>query len=685
MKRIILSLLIVFVMILSLASCSFIEGFFPSGDGGNDVDGTPNGDGETQLPDDVGDQKPGPGDNTDPEKPDDGTNGGEDKPLCQDGCTDADGDAICDNCGNGVPVPPEVDPNRTPVIFLAGDSTVKTYADDQYIGGWGQFLDLFLDDEIIVKNAAHGGRSSRSFINEGRLYDIPGCNYSFSQNGGNSIGDEIQAGDYLFIQFGHNDDASKPSNYSSMFDRMVPLGEPDANGIYPVTPAEKSSTSILPEEYTSMATDAEEAKALAEIAKYGSEYYAYGSGTYKWYLKQYIDFAREKGAIPVLVTPVARVKFNAQGEIIGGAGLHGDNFAYVQAVRQLAEEEDCLLIDLFADSKTMLEAATSTYANYMMALKPNELTGAWPLGYDAAYGNVEAGYTGIEATHYNKYGAFLQAAFVAEHILADSDSFSFADKVLTTPESFIDPSNLIGKNTVSIVEALLKEINVTNPARDYYDPKQVVDKIAAIPTEVTQENYLEVGALCEVARVCYAKVNVDDRALVTNLSVLEEIEAAVEALIIANRPEPVKVVIFNADDLSLDSYTETVVEGDFALVATADRKMDKKSSKVNFTYGDTTYSLNYGLSVGGKASFGSNRYVSFTVDGPCTVTVAVRSSGSDTRTLTMVDSSKATVGSFEAPSAVSVSSVDIDKAGTYSVGSAGSGMYIYMIIIEYFE
>ena len=685
MKRKIFSLLIVFVMILSLASCSFIEGFFPLGDGGNDIDGTPDGDGETQLPDDGNDQKPGPGDNTDPEKPDDGTSGGEDKPLCQDGCTDADGDAICDNCGNGVPVPPEVDPNRTPVIFLAGDSTVKTYADDQYIGGWGQFLDLFLDDEIIVKNAAHGGRSSRSFINEGRLYDIPGCNYSFSQNGGNSIGDEIQAGDYLFIQFGHNDDASKPSNYSSMFDRMVPLGEPDANGIYPVTPAEKSSTSILPEEYTSMATDAEEAKALAEIAKYGSEYYAYGSGTYKWYLKQYIDFAREKGAIPVLVTPVARVKFNSQGEIIGGAGLHGDNFAYVQAVRQLAEEEDCLLIDLFADSKTMLEAATSTYANYMMALKPNELTGAWPLGYDAAYGNVEAGYTGIEATHYNKYGAFLQAAFVAEHILADSDSFSFADKVLTNPEAFVDPSNLIGRNTVSIVEALLKEINVTNPARDYYDPKQVVDKIAAIPTEVTQENYLEVGALCEVARVCYAKVNVDDRALVTNLSVLEEIEAKVEALIIANRPEPVKVVIFNADDLSLDSYTETVVEGDFTLVATADKKMDKKSSKVNFTYGDTTYSLNYGLSVGGKASFGSNRYISFTVDGPCTVTVAVRSSGSDTRTLTMVDSSKATVGSFEAPSAVSVSSVDIDKAGTYSVGSAGSGMYIYMIIIEYFE
>ncbi len=727
MKRKILSLLIVFVMILSLVSCSFIEGFFPSGDGGNDVEGTPDGDGETQLPDDVGDQKPGPGDSTDPEKPGPGTDVphehvfvdgkcecGELSPVCdcwkdedgdticdncgsgglippalppcEDGCTDADGDAICDICGNGVPVPPEVDPNRTPVIFLAGDSTVKTYAENQYIGGWGQFLDLFLDNEVVVVNAAHGGRSSRSFINEGRLYDIPGSSYSFSQNGGNSIADDIQPGDYLFIQFGHNDDASKLSNYSTIFDRMVPLGEPDANGIYPVTPAEKTSTSILPEEYTSKATDAEEANALAEIAKYGSEYYAYGSGTYKWYLKQYIDFAREQGAVPVLITPVARVKFSGS-EIIGGAGLHGVNFAYVEAVRQLAEEEDCLLIDLFADSKTILETATPTYANYLMALKPNELTGVWPSGYDGAYGNVEQGYTGIEATHYNKYGAFLQAAKVAEHILADSDSFSFADKVLTTPESFIDPSNLIGKNTVDAIEALFKTVNVTNPNRVYASPYAVVALIDAMAAkgEVTQDNYIAMGEECEFIRAELAKLNVDDKPIVTNLAILEEYEAAVKQLVIANRPEPTKVVIFNADNLTLDSYTETVVEGDFTLVATADRKMDKKSSKVNFTYGETNYSLSYGLSVGGKATFGSNRYVSFTVDGACTVTIAVRSSGSDTRTLTMVDSANKTVGSYEAPSAVAVSSVDITEAGTYSVGSAGSGMYIYMIIIEYFE
>ena len=42
---------------------------------------------------------------------------------------------------------PIVDNNETPTIYLAGDSTVKTYNDSQFIGGWGQYLDLFLEHE----------------------------------------------------------------------------------------------------------------------------------------------------------------------------------------------------------------------------------------------------------------------------------------------------------------------------------------------------------------------------------------------------------------------------------------------------------------------------------------------------------------------------------------------------------
>ena len=98
--------------------------------------------------------------------------------------------------------------DKTPTIYLAGDSTVKTYEDSQYIGGWGQFFDTFLNENIEVINCAQGGRSARSFINEGRLININDSEfkYSFSQNDGKSIEDCIKSGDYLFIQFGHNDD-----------------------------------------------------------------------------------------------------------------------------------------------------------------------------------------------------------------------------------------------------------------------------------------------------------------------------------------------------------------------------------------------------------------------------------------------------------------------------------------------
>ncbi len=590
---------------------------------------------------------------------------------------------------------PSVDNNKTPTIYLAGDSTVKTYSDSQFIGGWGQYLDLFFDDSIKVINAANGGRSSRSFINEGRLFNITDANfsYSFSQNEGKSIESCIKEGDFLFIQFGHNDDDTKlSSSYTTIFDRMVPLGEPDENGIYPVTEGVKTTTSVLPDKYVEYASDSEETKALAEIAKYGSTYYAYGSGTYKWYLKQYIDFARSKGAIPVLVTPVARVKFS-NGEIIGGAGLHGENFAYVEAVRQLASEEDCLLIDLFKESKEMLEILSPSYANFLMALKPNDLVGNWPSGYDEAYGNTDAGYTGIEATHYNKYGAFLQAAKIIENILTSevetkkSERFNFRDHILTSPKTYIDPSNLISKNVVGSLESLFTKITVTNPNRLYPDPNEVLIAIEGLINkgEVTESNYLELQTICEDIRSLYQSLNIDDRSQVTNLDKLSEYEAAIEELVNASRPTPIKVVTFDADNLTLETYDSSVNEREFTLVGTSDKTMTKKAKKATFTYAGENYSNDYGLSVGGKASFGKNRYVSFEVDGACTITVVAQSSGTSDRTLTMVDSTNTSVGSFAANVGVSVTTIDVDAAGTYSIGSAGSGIYIFMIIIEYFE
>ncbi|MBR2985301.1 MAG: hypothetical protein IKC58_01720, partial [Clostridia bacterium] len=116
-----------------------------------------------------------------------------------------------------------------------------------------------------------------------------------------------------------------------------------------------------------------------------------------------------------------------------------------------------------------------------------------------------------------------------------------------------------------------------------------------------------------------------------------------------------------------------------------DKAMDKKSKATTFTYNGTTYENTYGLSVGGSAKFGQSRYVSFDVEGACSITIAVQSSGSSARTLNLYDASGNVIGTYEAGTSLTVSTIDVEKAGTFSVGSAGSGMYIFTIIIEYFD
>ena len=86
-------------------------------------------------------------------------------------------------------------------IHVVGDSTVCTYKDSAYPQtGWGQILGYFFDGaRVKINNAAIGGRSSRTFIEEGRLDEVMKA---------------AQSGDYLFVQFGHNDrDYSKEARY----------------------------------------------------------------------------------------------------------------------------------------------------------------------------------------------------------------------------------------------------------------------------------------------------------------------------------------------------------------------------------------------------------------------------------------------------------------------------------------
>lgn len=597
------------------------------------------------------------------------------------------------------------DGNKT-TIYLAGDSTVKTYKDDQYIGGWGQYFDLFLDDSVDVVNCAEGGRSSRSFINEGRLYDIENNTY-FK---GNSIGDSIKEGDYLFIQFGHNDDDTKSGN--TLADRMVPLGDPDSDGIYPTTPGVKTEikrdsngnaldTSISDEVKSKMSGFQSQLDTYLtnSINKYGDSYYEYSSGgTYKWFLKQYIDFARENGATPVLVTPVSRVKFS-NGEIIGGAGLHGENFAYVNAVRQLASEENCLLVDLFKDTKIMLETATKDYANFLMALKPNDLLGSWPIDYDKTYENTKLGYTGIEATHYNKFGAYLTCAKLVEQLNdiieenktgLNGENIAFKNSLLLNPEEYIVPSNRMSKTIINNLFDLFDTVKVKADDFQFPDPKElklaINDMKNAYP-EVTNENYIEVGKICEELRLQFYSINVDDVSRVSNIGILEYYESLVQEFVVANRPVATETIIFDPSSLSLaldDKITDSVTSNGFKIVATTDYPITIKSG-ASFTYNDVEYSTSKSLAMGGAASFGSYRYVEFTTTKNAKITVIAKSTGSDDRIVKMVSSANQDVASFKAGSALSITSQENVEAGTYKLGSAGSGIYIYQIIIEYFD
>ncbi len=158
-------------------------------------------------------------------------------------------------------------------IFWAGDSTVQTNDFSTYPqNGIGQVFSIFLKEGYRVENHAKNGRSTKSFIDEGRLA---------------AIEERIGEGDFLFIQFGHNDEkAHDPKRYTEPFGSFI-----DNLGIYAET-------------------------------------------------------ARKHGAYPVLITPLERRCF--QDETHLGPGEHGD---YVAGMKQAAEKFDVPLVDLYSMSR----------------------------------------------------------------------------------------------------------------------------------------------------------------------------------------------------------------------------------------------------------------------------------------------------------------------------------------------
>jgi lysophospholipase L1-like esterase len=208
-------------------------------------------------------------------------------------------------------------------IFLAGDSTMSIKLEKNFPEtGWGMPFNHFWNENLTVVNKAKNGRSTKTFMSEGLWKQIM---------------DEASAGDYVFIQFGHNDEVkSKVNSYTT------------------------------PDEFTGN-------------------------------LKKYIGDAREKKMIPVLLTPVARRKFDATGKI------EQTHLEYAALVRKVAAEEKLLFIDLDAKSMELYQQFGVENSKLLFCqLKPGEHPN-YPEGKD-------------DNTHFNELGARLIAQLVLKEI-----------------------------------------------------------------------------------------------------------------------------------------------------------------------------------------------------------------------------------------------------------------------------
>lgn len=177
---------------------------------------------------------------------------------------------------------------KFPIIYIIGDSTVKNGSGkgENGLWGWGDLLHFYIDTtKIKIKNYARGGRSSRTYIKEGLWTNV----YN-----------QIQEGDIVLIQFGHND--GSPLNTGRERGTLRGIGNDSVKVIMEST---------------------------------GQEEIVY---TYGYYMRKYINDCKNKKAIPIIITPVPRNKWTEEGKI-----AH-DNYA--DWAKEIANLEGVSYIDL---------------------------------------------------------------------------------------------------------------------------------------------------------------------------------------------------------------------------------------------------------------------------------------------------------------------------------------------------
>jgi lysophospholipase L1-like esterase len=177
-------------------------------------------------------------------------------------------------------------------VWLIGDSTmsikdVKAYPET----GWGMPFKNFFDSSVTVDNRAKNGRSTKTFLSEGLWKPVV---------------ENLSEGDYVLIQFGHNDEVKTKTSYST------------------------------------------ESEFTANLTRYVLE-------------------SRSKKAVPVLITPVARRKFDSLGHIVS------THEVYAELVRRVASDLHVPLIDLDKKSQALLQQMGPETSKFLFNyLEPGE-------------------------------------------------------------------------------------------------------------------------------------------------------------------------------------------------------------------------------------------------------------------------------------------------------------------------
>jgi len=197
-----------------------------------------------------------------------------------------------------------------PTVYTVGDSTVKNGRGDGAGGlwGWGDFIGQFLDStKVKLENHALGGTSSRTYQNLG-LWD--------------AVHKKLKKGDYVLIQFGHND-----------------------NG--PVNDTIRARGTIK-----GVGNETQEIDNL--ITKKHEIVHSYG-----WYIRKIVKDAKSKGAIPIIMSPIPRNDWE-------NGKIPRNNNSYGLWAKQIAEQENVTFIDLNEKMASKLESigedhVTGTY------------------------------------------------------------------------------------------------------------------------------------------------------------------------------------------------------------------------------------------------------------------------------------------------------------------------------------